>query len=149
LGGVSCSYLLWFFFICVIAGNPRGESAMGAATGAIYSLVCGSILGSIVGLAFAVRRVMQRGMDTWLPRTWIGILLGLPVGLVGALRSLHSHLGTAHWTNIPREQWLLLLTLTAAASTLGGILSTVIVGWWKGRSSRLRPERRKGDRLTR
>jgi hypothetical protein len=139
LGVVSCGIGLLFLAALIIPSKPGGDN-WGAAIVMFPAFGCGATLGAIGGLAWSLRWVTQRGMDTWKPKTWVGVILGFAAGLPIAIGLLHRLPGP-NWAADLGRYWTGVCILAAAPATLGGILATITSGSGKGREARRRRRR--------
>ena len=117
----ACAFYFALFCYAEATGFGRhGPSDLGAA-GLGFLVATGSVaLGAIVGFVAAVWWIRKHNSGVWTRRIWIGVALGLTTGVV------------LHFANrLPRvptlvdmfESWPLAAVLTAALSTLGGVIA--------------------------
>jgi hypothetical protein len=110
---------------CVAAGlvgaftifRARSGEDWGSAFGVMYSaFCCGVPLGALAGFLAAIR-VLQSEVEDWSPIVWIGVCLGVGLGLFISFSRLMGQLQTV------ATQLLLTAIVTAATGAVGGILA--------------------------
>ena len=117
----ACAFYLALFYSAEAAGLGRhGPSDLGAA-GLGFLLATGSAaLGAIVGFVAGIWWIRKHDSGLWTRRIWIGVTLGLVTGVV-----LHF---ANRYPRVPAlvemfEAWPVAAVLTAALSTIGGIIA--------------------------
>ncbi len=119
LGLVSCVV----FVFCVVATIDTSGSAedWGAAIFFVFFSFCGGIFGAVVGLVLSLRWISDHGSKPWTPSNWIGVLLGLAIGLVIRASNVLGFLSLGTLGDLI-ELRLGLAIFLAAVGCLGGIV---------------------------
>ncbi len=118
LGLVACVTLVFCASIALTKAGS-GEEFGSAIYLALFAFG-GGIFGAIAGFVGSLRWISERGSEPWTPSTWIGVMMGIVIGLLvrssGALNFLMLEDLTKWWSGFA-------VFLTAAAC-LGGFLGS-------------------------
>ncbi|CAN5352764.1 hypothetical protein BH10PLA2_BH10PLA2_18720 [soil metagenome] len=123
--------------------RPRSPDDWGAGMVLVPLLAFGAAVGAIIGVVLAIRRISLRAGTLWPPRVWIGMALGIALGLAlyffSAL-SASSTLGGLF------RYWPVTVVLTVALGMLGGIIGKLAAIPWDHQSPPTRRKRKRKHR---
>jgi hypothetical protein len=119
-----------YFGLSLLFGRPKGENYGGAIILVGMVLIAG-LVGAVIGFVNAVRWITQHETQPWRPPVWIGLLLGLAVGVL-----------VTHFTSA-RHYWWFWSTRAAFFMPACGIAGGLLAGLIARKSNRPTPRRRR------
>lgn len=132
---ISCAFgLAYVGDLVLFRARPgeHGTGAWGSYYGAVLCFVLGALCGAIFGLTIAVACIARSGGELWKAPTWLGIGIGVVLGLV--LRFVMSVSdGNGMLGELILRYWLASTVLLTVTGTFGGFAGFLVESLLFGR----------------